>query len=282
MKKILVPTDFSPCARIATDVAVDMAKRLNAEIILLHVIDQPTSSSFNVEGEVNYDGDWEDKLFTLKMIQKSKGQLAEVAEHIERSGIIVKQELRLGNPFHGIHTLVAEHRVDLVIMGTEGHSRLERMIIGSNTEKVIRHSHCPVLTVNKKPSNLDFRNIVFATSLMKEEESFVAVLIALQQTYDAMLHIVWINSLQLFQPDNTVKRAMQEFVSRLGIKKYTLNVFSDYSVEEGVTHFADSINADMIAMATHGRTGFAHVIAGSLAEDVAVHARRPVLTYVVK
>jgi nucleotide-binding universal stress UspA family protein len=52
--------------------------------------------------------------------------------------------------------------------------------------------------------------------------------------------------------------------------------------EEGIIYFADSINADLIALATHGRTGFAHVLAGSIAEEVVSHSKRPVLTFVTK
>jgi nucleotide-binding universal stress UspA family protein len=75
---------------------------------------------------------------------------------------------------------------------------------------------------------------------------------------------------------------MQEFAKKLMLKNYTINIFNDLSEEEGVIYFADSINADLIAMATHGRTGFAHVLAGSIAEDVVSHSKRPVLTFVVK
>ncbi len=66
------------------------------------------------------------------------------------------------------------------------------------------------------------------------------------------------------------------------MKNYTINVYNDLGEEEGIIYFADSINADLIAMATHGRTGFAHVMAGSIAEDVVGHSKRPVLTFVVK
>jgi hypothetical protein len=79
-----------------------------------------------------------------------------------------------------------------------------------------------------------------------------------------------------------VKEIMERFAKKLCLKNYTLNVFNDLSEEEGIIHFANSINADLIALATHGRTGFAHVIAGSIAEDVANHSRKPVLTYVTK
>ena len=69
---------------------------------------------------------------------------------------------------------------------------------------------------------------------------------------------------------------------KLQLKNFTLNVFNDVSEEDGIAYFADNINADLIAMATHGRTGFAHVLAGSIAEDVVSHAKRPVLTFVTQ
>jgi nucleotide-binding universal stress UspA family protein len=75
---------------------------------------------------------------------------------------------------------------------------------------------------------------------------------------------------------------MQDFAKKLQLKNYTINVFNDVSEEEGIIYFADSINADLVAMSTHGRTGFAHVLAGSIAEDVVSQSRRPVLTFVTK
>jgi hypothetical protein len=79
-----------------------------------------------------------------------------------------------------------------------------------------------------------------------------------------------------------VKRRLDEFARKLQLKNYTTNIYNDYSEEEGVIYFADSINADMIAMATHGRTGFAHMMAGSIAERVVSHSKRPVFTFVVR
>jgi len=282
MKKILVPTDFSNLAQIATDVAADMAKKMKAEIILLHVIEQPTSGSFSVTGEVNGYGDGENKLFTLKLIQKSKVQLASAVDTLRLLGIKAKSELHMGNPFHGIRTLITEHKVDLIIMGTEGRTKLESMIVGSNTEKVIRHAACPVLTVNKKPKAVNFKNIVYATSLLGGEEKFAKVVSEIQEYFKSKLHLVWINTPAIFQPDQVVKKAMLDFAKRQNLKNYSVSIFNDYSPEEGIIHFADSISADLIAMATHGRSGFAHVLAGSISEEVATHARRPVITYLVK
>lgn len=282
MKKILVPTDFSRPAQTAVDTAVALARKTNAEVILLHVIDQPSSDSFNVEGEVSHLDNWEDKFFTMKLIEKGRKQLAKAAEDAKASGVSVTQELRLGNPFHGMRTIITDHRVDLVVMGTEGHSKLDEMIIGSNTERVVRYSHCPVLTVHKKAAVMDFKNIVYATSMSKDEEAFSKIVSRVQAIYDATLHLVWVNTPGIFQPDMIARMALQEFAKKLHLKNYTVNVFNDYSEEEGILHFADSIEADLIAMATHGRTGFAHVIVGSIAESIANHSKRPVFTYVTK
>jgi nucleotide-binding universal stress UspA family protein len=282
MKNILVPTDFSKVAQSALEVAVGIAKKAKAQITLLHVVEQPTSVSFNVTGEVDHDSSWEDKLFTLKLVQKAKSQLSQAMDDVTQSGVRVRQELRMGNPFHGIRTIITEHNVDLVVMGTEGHTRIEELIVGSNTEKVIRHSSCPVLSISRKPSIVDFKNIVYATSMLSGEADFYKVIQEIQNIFDATLHVVWINTPALFQPDTSIKNAMQEFIKKAKLKNYTLNIFNDYSVEEGIVHFAESTNADLIAMATHGRKGLAHILTRSIAESAASKAKRPVLTFVVK
>jgi nucleotide-binding universal stress UspA family protein len=281
MKKILVPTDFSKPAQWAMEVATGIAKKAKGQIILMHILEQPTSGSFNVEGQITDDeSSWEDKIFTAKLIERSKTQLEEVAKYAEDAGVFVKCELRMGNPFHGIRTVIAEHKVDLVVMGTSGRSKFEEMLVGSNTEKVVRHSKCPVLTVHQKPDGKDFANIVYASSLNEHEKAFAQVVKNAQEMYKAKVHLVRINTPMNFQPDHEVKRVMKDFASKLNLQDYTMNVFNDRSEEEGILRFAASVNADLIAMATHGRTGFAHVLAGSIAEEVVNHSNRPVLTYV--
>jgi nucleotide-binding universal stress UspA family protein len=282
MKKILVPTDFSKPAQIALDVASDIAKKANAEVVLLHVVEEAGGSSFNIEGQVETGSNWEDKIFTMKLIERGKKQLAKLSEGLKQNGVRSREELRMGTPFHGMRTIITDQKVDLVVMGTAGQSKLENMIIGTNTEKVVRHAQCPVLTVQKKPTVTEFKNIVYATSLSEDEELFSRVVRKTQQMYDGTVHLVRVNTPGNFQRDFVVKKYMQSFAKKLQLKNYTINVFNDLSEEEGIVYFSESINADLIAMATHGRTGFAHVLAGSIAEDVVSQAKRPVLTYVIK
>ena len=138
MKKILVPTDFSKEATIATDLGFDIAKKSGADLVLFHVVEEgsTSSSSFNVEGQVAAGaGRGIDSLFMIKLIEKSKKQLQKAVSDPRYSSVKVEGVMRVGNPYHGMRTVISEQKADLVIMGTAGRSALGGMVIGSNTEK---------------------------------------------------------------------------------------------------------------------------------------------------
>ena len=220
MKKILVPIDFSKPAQIAVDVAVNIALHANAQLILMHVVEEASGTSFNITGEVNVSGGWENKLFTMRLIEKSKKQMAKTFEDVKATGVKVKQEVRIGTAFHGIRDIITEQKVDLVVMGTSGRTKIvEGMFIGSNTERVVRHSKCPVLTVHKKPATTDFKNIVYATSMSKDEETFSRIVRTTQQMYDATVHLVRINTPGNFQRDTVVKKYMQDFAKKTAVEE---------------------------------------------------------------
>ncbi|MDH5400655.1 MAG: universal stress protein, partial [Cyclobacteriaceae bacterium] len=122
----------------------------------------------------------------------------------------------------------------------------------------------------------------FATSLHEDEKECLSIVKNAQKIYDAKLHLVRINTPNNFERDKDSLDTMKEYAEKNNLENYTLNVFNDVTEEEGIIYFADHINADLIALATHGRTGFAHLLSGSIAEDVVSHANRPVLTHVIK
>ena len=277
MKKILVPTDFSEIADNALEEAVQIAKKSGAEIVLLTVVEEGSTGSVKVTGEMR-PRDIQDNIYFIKLIEKRKEQLAEKINQIE--GVTVYPEMRMGNPFHGISEIVSEHGVDFVVMGTRGASGLQELIIGSNTEKVVRHAKCPVLSVHDKSSHV-YKDIVYATSFDDDEAGLIDLLKQIQKEYDSTLHMVWVNTPNNFERDKLTKARMKQFIEKHNIENVTLNIFSDISEEDGIIAFSEEKNADLIAMITHGRTGFAHLIAGSIAEDVVNHTRRPVLTYSV-
>ena len=95
MKKILVPTDFSLTSRWASEIALDIAKRSGAEVLLLHVVEQPIPQSFNVQGQIDESEGWEDKLYTFKLIEKGKLDLSNWTEAFSSPEVRVTQVTRI-------------------------------------------------------------------------------------------------------------------------------------------------------------------------------------------
>lgn len=278
MQKILVPTDFSTEANYAVELAARLGKKMDAEVVLLHVVEDSTITSVHYTGEIDLP-DMQDRLFILKLIEKAKSQLSETMANY--SDLNISEILRIGNPYHNIKDIIAEQAVDMVIMGTKGASGVSELLVGSNAEKVVRHAKCPVLTVKQSAADLEFRNIVFATDLQQQDELCVNAVKSFGKMFDAKIHMVRINTPNNFEADHTSIKALEDYAQKYGFENYDTRVFNDFSEEDGIIHFAESTGADMIAMATHGRTGFAHLLTGSIAEDVVNHAKRPVLTYVL-
>ncbi len=278
MKAILVPTDFSRTANAAVDVAVSIASKFDGKVNLLHVIEGARGDSFNVEGQIG-GINWENKLFEMKLIETSRTKLYKVVDQLKAKGISVNPILRLGDPYHGIQTVIDEQGADLIVMGTTGSSGFRELAIGSNTERVVRRSHCPVLAVPSQQKNNDFKTIVYPTMLRDEEESVIDVLKNTQQKFGSEVHIVRINTPMLFEPDYRVMKRMAEFAKKMKLKNFTLNTFNDLTEETGIGRFAETVNANLIVMGTHTRTGLGHLLSSSIAEDVVNHTRIPVLTY---
>jgi hypothetical protein len=124
-----------------------------------------------------------------------------------------------------------------------------------------------------------FKNIVYATSIKDDETSFSKILKIAQRLYNSTIHLVRINTPSNFLPDRHIKKSMEDFAGRLLLENYTLNIFNDTTEEEGILHFAESIHADLIGLATHARSGFVHLLTGGISDGVVNCSKRPVLTY---
>ncbi|MDF9800719.1 nucleotide-binding universal stress UspA family protein [Catalinimonas alkaloidigena] len=278
MKSILVPTDFSQQAQFALDLAHGIAKKTSATVKLLNVVEAPHGTSFNAMGEVTAP-DGMDSMFFAQLLKRMKEQLTELVKNPKYGDIKLDGEVEIGNPYESIARTISDQEVDLVVMGTQGSSGIEEVLIGSNTEKVVRRSYCPVLTVKEGVEPDSIKNIVFATNLRDDDDKLVSELTKLQKLFDATLHIVCINTPSSFETDRYYKKEMKAFVEKHKLGNYTLNVYNDDVEEDGIVFFAEDIDADMIALATHGRRGISHLLSGSIAEDVVNHAKRPVWTF---
>jgi nucleotide-binding universal stress UspA family protein len=142
LKRILLPTDFSKYSRAAVAYAAAFADKFGAEIHLLHVVQNVAvflPDMVNVMPPVMPSFEQ----MTGAVRDAMRKLIAE--EKLER--FQVHQEIVEGTPFYEIIRLAKEKDIDLIIMGTHGHSGLTHVLLGSVSEKVVRKAPCPVLTV---------------------------------------------------------------------------------------------------------------------------------------
>ncbi|AXB56479.1 universal stress protein [Flavobacterium fluviale] len=271
MKRILVPTDFSEHAEDALKVAAQIAKRNNSEIILLHMLELPHQSNDAIMGGVSIP---ESMLF----MKKANEMLDEAASREYLNEISVTEVVKMDKPIHGITQISKDYDVDLIVMGSHGSSGVEELLIGSNTEKVVRNSEIPVLVIKKNISNFNASNIVFASDFSEEAKKPFEKLLNLSKLFESKLHLVTICTPNSFKPTHISEEAMNEFVSQFNISNYTTQIYNDTNIEKGIINFSNKINADIIGMCTHGRTGFAHFFNGSISEGLVNHAVKPVIT----
>jgi nucleotide-binding universal stress UspA family protein len=280
MRTILVPTDFSECAQNALNVAAHLAGYSNATIHLLHVVEAVTTQTFNTMGIVEVSE--LERLYHLKLIGAADRKLDEIVTRKEYKNIKIKQVVLVGKPYDNISEHIVEHDADMVIMGTKGSEGLEEMLVGSNTEKVIRFSNCPVMSV-PCPVNLEnWGKIVFLTEEVNKEEQVVDVVRYFQRVCNASIELLWVSTPHVVKNEMNMRVELEKFATENELVNCTAHVRKGVSVEEGINSFADEVNADLIVMATHGRKGLLHLIRGSLAEDIVNHSKRPVVTVSLK
>lgn len=282
MKKILIPTDFSGEAQNAAEVGRNLAKKFNAELVFLNSIEITSSETINVSGAPSNFDSFADSMLVHESIKKANEEMERLIDVSKNRGLNVSQIIKLGSPFSHIYELVEHEGVDFIVMGTKGASGLSEVLIGSNTEKVVRRAKCPVLSVKGEVDEEVFGSIVYATEMSDHEDSVVATLKEFQTAYDAKINIVWINTPNNFQADRKTKALLLKFAEKHQLLNYEVFVFNDVIEEDGIRHFADEVNGGLIIMGTSSHTGLSRIIRGSIAEDMVNHAKRPVLTVSMK
>lgn len=275
MKTILVPVDFSTPSENALKVAASLAKKNHAEIIVLHVMEiaEPLMGT-----EQYYMGD-QKMVFFLKLAQQKFAGFLD-KEFLE--GIKVTDLIEVGSTAHGIAHMVEKHPVDLIVMGSKGSSGLEEMLIGSNTEKVVRNSEVPVLVIKNDIQEFHVRKVVFASDFSMENLPAYQKAKRFAADFNAEMKLMYVNTPgDKFKSTSEIREKMRGFLSHTetSYRPENIIVYNDYTVEYGVLNGAHFFSVDLIAMPTHGRKGLAHFFTGSIAEDVTNHSNIPVITF---
>lgn len=144
-KKILMATDGSSCSRKAVDYAVRIAKLAGASLIALYVVDVKTGCGLEQCIIVTTPK----AAALMKLRQRGERAVNYVGDVASKEGVSVDKRVVEGHPAEEILKLAREESVDLVVMGTLGLSGIQKYLLGSTADKVVRHSRVPVLTVRK-------------------------------------------------------------------------------------------------------------------------------------
>jgi nucleotide-binding universal stress UspA family protein len=276
MKRILVPTDFSDCARYALEFACEIALKNNSKLLIIHTVEYPFGGGIDPTGASVFQSFDDDYINILK--KRGRDKMAGIVSQLPIPSDEISQLVEIGHTPTLIVDAIREYSIDLVVMGTHGASGVREMFVGSNAEKIVRSAPCPVITLKKAVRLAEIKNMAFASDFNRLDKDAMAALKRMQTVLGAEIDFVRINTPNNFQRDILTKRHMHDLVVREMFLKSSINIYNDYSEEEGLLNFAEERKSDMIGMLTHGRSGMNHIMSGSIAEDVVNHINVPVWT----
>ena len=297
-RTIMVPTDGTGFDREAIRVALRIAERSKAKIRLVRVL--ATGSFFGVAAAS--EGTAVAAEVVRSEREKAWAELyALAAECRITAGVDVIADLHAGPVADVLEGYARRHEVDLIVISTHGRSGIARLSLGSVTDSLIRHTSIPVLVVKPPASYLNpelgdsFRRIVVpldGSTLAEQILPRVMILATLEECEITLLHIATSrvgSPNQIVEPDTAWSEneisAAQEYLSRVAkkLRRSEALVRTDIVVSENVAEaigdFAGRQNADLIAIATHGRGGVARMLRGSVADAVMHSGKKSMLVF---
>ncbi|OUR93367.1 universal stress protein UspA [Flavobacteriales bacterium 34_180_T64] len=275
MKKIIVPIDFSQHSEYAMEAAAILAKKHGSEILALHMLEMSDILLNKTDNEQHAK-----TVFFYKLAEQ---KFEEFLSKDYLDGVKVTPIVKHFKVFSEISGVAKEQGADLIVMGSHGSSGVKEIFIGSNTEKVVRNSGIPVLVLKNDPILMDFENVVFACDFSEESVRSYKNASKLFEKLNSKIHLVYVNlPSENFKSSVEMEKRVAAFLKLADgslDKMNSVNYVSDYTIEKGILNFSNVIGADLIAVATHGRTGIAHFFEGSISENVANHSLLPVMTF---
>ena len=274
MKKIIIPVDFSIHSEYALETAAALAKLHNSELVVMHMLELSESILSSSSSTRNEE--------TAFMLAVANTKFETFLDKSYLEGIRVTPLIKHHKVLKEVAEVASEVKADLIVMGSRGHSDHDGVFTGSNTEKVVRYSDTPVLVVKSKPESVNFNTIVLATDFSEESISTVKKALSLLNELSRKVTLLHINLPNLgFLSTDEIDAHISEFLKQAKLENEIEHIAytADHNVEDGVLNYAKRVNADAVAMITHGRTGLSHFFGGSISEDLVNHTKLPVVTF---
>jgi nucleotide-binding universal stress UspA family protein len=277
MKRILVPTDFSDYSRIALQFAANLAHKISGRIYLIHVFDD---NGVDLAGTVG-SGSWmgsSDGTDIPMMIDRLRSIKSTAQRFIKESGVPntdIYHNVEAGVPHIKINHAAEKYHCDMIIMGTHGARGFQEKFVGTTAEKVVHYATRPVLSI-KENANFNPGKIVFATDFSEEADDVFDTVRNFAGIFNSNIHLLNVNTADINR-DQLAGR-IEQFREQHDAADLPYTIYNDKKTEAGILNFAKRMNADLIAIGTHGRHGIARFFNPSISEELVNHSFCPVLT----
>lgn len=283
--KILVPIDFSVISIHALEYAALIARKANAEILLLHVFESYTQNTM-LEMVVDF----------TEIVEKGiEDKMHEIKRKNEKlKGVNIVTKVVTGKIHSEIERIAKEEDIRLIVMGTHGVTgitNIGRYIVGSNAYRTIQNAPCPIITLREDPTKKTFKDIVLPIDSTKESSVKVDIAVNWAKFFGSTIHVLAVTAFfeEFIVDVKEVDKKVHEVGKRLteeGIR-YTAHIMRNQSPSESVIEYARKVDADLIMVVTGQESQLAELLFGSSARNIVTESTIPVLsintrTYVKK
>lgn len=273
--KVLIPTDFSVQAEYAYLMVKKLEEKIPVEIHFIHVLNVPDTVTMDKQGNIQTCGDISvEYVVSQKTIADRK---LNDLKTLYGSDIIT--HLELGKLTEKIVAYSQENKFDLIVMGTKGAWGLKEKLSGSETQIIARQSMIPLLSLMCDRSDLIIQNILLVHDFSHPKNENLALLHKLIKAFNTKVHLLQISKDTSESKKSAIMSNMDEFALANNITNLEMHVLNDSDVENGVIHFNQMQEMDVICIGTHGKGGLFH---HSATEKLINHLFKPIISYHIK
>lgn len=270
ISKILIPTDFSTVANNALQYAIQLAKKTNASIHLLHVNNIPImDASFPNEVYQTYTAEIED--FAKNCFENLENL------YLNKSNLQFDKHTAYGFVNDEIQEFANNNNIDLIVLGTTGASGIQEILIGSNAASVVAKAEIPVLVIPPTSTFTDIKKIVYASDFNEPEFPSVSRLAFFANLYEAEVNVLHIKSFadNLFDAEHNFFSRNKENVE---VNRWKIVKLPEgESIIDSINNFVETEHPNLIVMAKHNRSFFDRLFHRSLSKQMAYHTKIPLL-----
>ena len=272
MKKILFPTDFSEAATNAFVHALEFAKVVNAELVLLHTFEIPVyDSQFFPENYASIYSSIE--LAKFEMFKDEIPKLRAIASERKLDDIVIKHRLMDGDLIFNLKNAIEEDKIDFVIMGTSGATGWDAFFVGTNAGAVISGIEVPMLCVPAAAKFKKIKSIGFTTRFRTKDKKALKMVLDIATKTNAKVKCVYVKTNESDVSKDTIASWEEEFIQD-PIEFFIIN---SNEVKETILDFIMYKEIDILTMLTYKRGFFEGIFKPSLTKEIATNFDIPIL-----